>query len=148
MIWFCFYWRFAPLRCCGHGYWFTDDSVPETQKGDNRGRLPQVECQFLGSVCLATNCTLTVFLSCILCSLHRFMFNDEGLPDWFTQDESKHCRIQLPVTKVCNCILALMFRLIDQLIELCLTIYWQYFSHIMVTSRSNIFVCFVWTKIL
>lgn len=30
---------------------------------------------------------------------HRFMFNDDNLPDWFRQDESKHCRVTLPVTK-------------------------------------------------
>ncbi|XP_067686615.1 pre-rRNA 2'-O-ribose RNA methyltransferase FTSJ3-like [Haliotis asinina] len=30
---------------------------------------------------------------------HRYMFDDEGLPDWFVKDECRHNRIQLPVTK-------------------------------------------------
>ncbi|XP_046343340.2 pre-rRNA 2'-O-ribose RNA methyltransferase FTSJ3-like [Haliotis rufescens] len=30
---------------------------------------------------------------------HRYMFDDDGLPDWFVKDESRHSRIQLPVTK-------------------------------------------------
>ncbi|XP_076107166.1 pre-rRNA 2'-O-ribose RNA methyltransferase FTSJ3-like isoform X2 [Mytilus galloprovincialis] len=30
---------------------------------------------------------------------HRFMYDDEGLPEWFVSDESKHTRRDLPVTK-------------------------------------------------
>ncbi|KAK3603803.1 hypothetical protein CHS0354_042804 [Potamilus streckersoni] len=30
---------------------------------------------------------------------HRYMFNDEGLPSWFVQEERKHMRRVLPVTK-------------------------------------------------
>ena len=30
---------------------------------------------------------------------HRYMFNDENLPDWFVKEERKHHRIQLPITK-------------------------------------------------
>lgn len=30
---------------------------------------------------------------------HRYMFNDDHLPDWFAKDEARHYRVQLPVTK-------------------------------------------------
>lgn len=30
---------------------------------------------------------------------HRYMFNDENLPDWFAKEEAKHYRVHLPVTK-------------------------------------------------
>nr|KAG5700602.1 hypothetical protein BaRGS_015398 [Batillaria attramentaria] len=30
---------------------------------------------------------------------HKYMFNDDSLPDWFAKDESRHCKKQLPVTK-------------------------------------------------
>lgn len=29
----------------------------------------------------------------------RWSFNDESLPDWFTEDEAKHYQRQLPVSK-------------------------------------------------
>lgn len=32
-------------------------------------------------------------------SFNRFTFNDDNLPDWFTKDEQKFCRKQMPVTK-------------------------------------------------
>ncbi|KAK3751812.1 hypothetical protein QZH41_013289 [Actinostola sp. cb2023] len=32
-------------------------------------------------------------------SFHRWSFNDESLPSWFTENESKHNQKQLPVTK-------------------------------------------------
>ncbi|CAB3988348.1 pre-rRNA processing FTSJ3 [Paramuricea clavata] len=32
-------------------------------------------------------------------SYHRWTFNDDNLPEWFTQDESKHYHRNLPVTK-------------------------------------------------
>lgn len=30
---------------------------------------------------------------------HRYMFNDENLPDWFVKDEARHHKIQIPVSK-------------------------------------------------
>ncbi|WAR11656.1 LOW QUALITY PROTEIN: SPB1-like protein [Mya arenaria] len=30
---------------------------------------------------------------------HRYMFNDDNLPDWFAKDEQRHHRVMLPVTK-------------------------------------------------
>ena len=32
-------------------------------------------------------------------SFNRWTHDDEGLPDWFVEDESRHCQKQLPITK-------------------------------------------------
>jgi len=38
---------------------------------------------------------------CIVINVRYTNGEEEGLPDWFVEDERKHCRVERPITKVC-----------------------------------------------
>ena len=55
---------------------------------------------FLGLfVCFCGKHKVICVLFCF--KLFRYVFNDDGLPQWFVKDEQRHCKHPLPVSQVC-----------------------------------------------